>query len=217
MLRLHFCIVALFVLPCLGHAQVRWEKTQLDFYPSASDTQVKAVFNFTNTGPDPVTIGSIVPECGCTTANADKKTYNHNENGHVVATFTIGRLSGIQNKRIVVMMNGVKEATILSIVAHLPKPVQIIPSTVSWLKGELPKPKIMKVTIPPGAGIRITKVTSSDPNMKATVEAVQEGKEYTVVITPGATTTPGAAILWIECAFSPNDQRTLTAYACIKP
>ena len=50
------CIVTLLVIPILARAELRWRGKELEFHPSASDTEVKAKFIFANSGAAPVII-----------------------------------------------------------------------------------------------------------------------------------------------------------------
>ena len=212
-----FRFLALLLLtPCLAHAGIEWERKQLEFHPSASDTEVKAEFNFTNTGKTAVTIESVKPECGCTTAVLDKSSYQPGEKGRITAIFTFGARTGLQEKTIRVNMQGEKEPTTLSIVTHIPDLVKLTPSFVFWRIGEESQAKAIEVTMPPESKMRVTKVTSSDPKMTAKLEAVQEGAAYKVVVTPSDTSAPVAAILYIECATPSGVPKTFTAYAHIK-
>ena len=81
---------------------------------------------------------------------------------------------------------------------HIPELVKITPSLVFWKIGEAAEPKALELVVSPGAAMRFTKVTSSDPRMTAAVESVEDGKKYKIVVTPQQTATPLAAILWIE-------------------
>src|SRR5437870_5813393 len=70
-----FVIATLLMFQAAAHAGLQWEKKELEFRADASAGEVKAEFNFTNTGDGPVTIESVQSSCGCTTAVLDKKTY----------------------------------------------------------------------------------------------------------------------------------------------
>ena len=200
----------------LVHAGLQWENKRLEFHPSASDTEVKAEFTFTNTGSEPVTIEAVKPDCDCTAATLEKKIYKPAEKGRISATFNIGQRTGIQDKSIRVTIQGEKEPVLLSMVTYIPELMKITPSLVFWKTGEAPQPKTLELAVSPGTTMRITKVTSSDPRMTATVEAVEEGKKYKVVVTPQQTATPLAAILWMESDAPSDAPRKFTAFAQIR-
>lgn len=209
-------LALLLLIPYLAHAGIEWERKQLEFHPAAGDTEVKAEFNFSNTGKTAVTIESIKPGCDCTTAALDKKTYQPGEKGRITATFIIGERRGIQDKPIRVTIQGDQEPAVLSMVTHIPDPVKLSPSFVFWRIGEESQAKAIEVTLPPESKMRVTKVTSSDPKMTAKLETVQEGAAYKVVVTPSDTSAPVAAILWIECTSPSGVPKSFTAYAHIK-
>ena len=207
---------AFFSLASLVHAGLQWENKRLEFHPSATDTEVKAEFTFTNTGSEPVTIDAVKSGCDCTTVSLEKKTCQPAEKGRIRATFTIGQRTGIQDKPIQVTIQGEKEPVLLSMVTHIPELMKITPSLVFWKAGENPQPKTLELTVSPGTTMRIAKVTSSDPRMTAAIETVEEGKKYKVVVTPQQTATPLAAILWMESDSPPEAPRKFTAFAQIR-
>ena len=209
-------LTLLLLSPCPARAGIEWERKQLEFHPAAGGTEVKAVFNFSNTGTTPVTIDSIKPGCDCTTAALDQKTYQPGEKGCITATFIIGERRGLQDKPIRVTIQGEKEPTVLSMVTHLPDLVKLTPSFVFWRVGEESQAKAIEITLPPESKMRVTKVTSSDPKMTAKLETVHEGAAYKVIVTPSDTGAPVAAILWIECASPSGVSKSFTAYAHIK-
>lgn len=209
-------VLASSLLQSVACADLEWEKKDLEFHPAVTDTEVKAEFHFANTGTDPITIASVEPACGCTTAVLDKTTYQPGEKGRITTVFTLGQRTGLQNKPIRVAIKGQKEPTILSVIAHLPELVKVSPQFVFWLTGDAPQPKTIDLTVVRDTQIRVGKVTSSDPSMTVALETVQEGKSYKVVVTPGQTDTPASALLSIATEVAPNVHQVFNAYAHVK-
>src|SRR5215211_1822288 len=103
MTRLTFlaCAFALLLVSTGVHgADLRWEHAVLEFHPTATDAEVKGEFRCENVGKKPITIRSVTPECGCTTALLDKATIQPGEKSVIEATFTIGQRKGRQEKHI---------------------------------------------------------------------------------------------------------------------
>lgn len=210
------CFLVSLLFPGLAWADLQWEKKDLEFSPAATDTSVKAEFNFTNTGRDAVTIASVEPGCGCTTAVLDKTTYRPGEKGRITSVFTFGQRSGLQNKPLRVFIKGQEQPTVLSIITHLPELVKVSPQLVFWRTGDAPGAKTIELTVMRAAPIRVTKVTSSDPSVKVALETVQEGRSYKVVVTPEQTATPVSALLSIDTEVEPSVHQLFSAYAHIK-
>jgi len=202
----------------LGFAQaqsaLRWDKKTMELQPGPSEKTAKAEFAFTNTGKQPVVIDSVKSSCGCTTVGLEKKTYQPGEKGHITGVFTIGSHKGDQTKSIRVNVRGEREATILTMVTHIGEPLKLEPSLVFWRTGEAPRAKIINVKLP--AGVRITRVTSSDPKIAATLEPVGEKGEFKITVTPEGTAQKTTAVLNIQGVTRSNESRVFQAFALIK-
>lgn len=209
--------LAFVVIKCFACADIAWEQKSLEFHPSVTDTEVRGEFRFTNTGAEPVTIASVEPACGCTTAVLEKTIYQAGEKGRITAVFTFGQRTGLQDKPIKVSIVGQKEATTLSIITHIPEIVKVSPQFVFWQTGDAAQSKTIELTVVRDAPIRVNKVTSSDPSVKVALETVREGKTYKLVVTPAQTTMPVSSLLSIETEIAPNVHQFFTAYAHVKP
>jgi hypothetical protein len=217
MKALTFCL-ALLLYQSNVRADLLWERKELEFTPSGTDTSVTAEFSFTNTGPNAVTLASVKPDCGCTTAALDKMTYQPGEKGRITAVFTFGQRTGLQKKLIhVSLTEGQDRETTLSIIAHIPETVKITPQFVFWQVGETPGPKTIEFKVLRDAPLPVTKVTSSDSSIKVALETVQEGRAYKIVVTPVQTKTLARASLIVETEDAPHGRQFFTAYAHIKP
>ena len=208
--------LTIWVWQSYAYADLQWEKKELEFHPSVTDTSVKAEFKFTNPGPGPVTIRSVEPACGCTTAVPDKMTYQPGEQGRITTVFTFGQRTGLQNKEIRVFIQGEEKARLLSIITHIPDLLKVVPQFVFWQTGDAPLPKTIELTVARETPILVTKVTSSDPTVKVALETVEAGKAYKLVVTPAQTSTPVSSLLSIETDIAPKVHQFFSAYAHIK-
>src|SRR5437016_4042843 len=98
---------SLFVLSLLffaapAFAELKWDKVVQRFERTPDDKEVEAHYTFRNTGTTPVTIKSLRPSCGCTTARLEKKTYAPGEQGEVVARFAFGGRKDLHHLSIIV-------------------------------------------------------------------------------------------------------------------
>lgn len=206
------------LLGMLGCAQaqpaLRWDKKTIELQPAAEEKTAKAEFVFTNTGKQPVTIDSVKSSCGCTTVALEKKTYQPGEKGHITGVFTMGSRRGDQSKSIRVNIRGESDATILTMVTHIGEPIKLEPSLVFWRVGEAPRAKTITAKLP--SGIRLTRVTSSEPRFLATLEPVGEKDEYKITVTPDATSQKCMAVLNLQGTTRSNEPRVFQAFALIK-
>lgn len=81
-----------------------WNETIHDFMEVPVGTPVKATFEFTNTGKEPITITRVKSSCGCTVAGYSKEPVLPGKTGEVSATYNAAR-AGNFNKAITVYMN----------------------------------------------------------------------------------------------------------------
>lgn len=212
---LHF-LVPLLLLRHLAHGALEWESKQIDVTPALADTVVHAAYRFTNTGKEPVTIESVEPTCGCTTAVLDRKEYQPGEKGHIDITFTMGQRTGLQNKPVAVRIRGESEPITLSFIVRIPEFLKVTPQFLYWQVGDMPEPKTILLSVEPGTELKIGKILS-DSRFKTTLETIHEGKEYRLIVQPATTSEKCMAAVTIEAIVSGNVQKFFSTYAHIKP
>ncbi len=191
---------------------LRWDRKTVEAPLAPGEKTIRAEFGFVNVSPAPAVIESVKPSCGCTTAALEKKVYQPGEHGRITAIFTPGSRKGMQVKGIRVAVRGEQEPVILTMVAHIGPALQIDPPLVFWRAGELPRPKTMRVTVPPGLGLRVIGVTSSDPQMDAALEPEKER----ITVTPKATAHPVTAVLTLHAVTRTGEPQLFQAYAQVK-
>jgi len=106
--RYAFCAVLAGALLFLGSgqrtlAQLKWERTSVELAPAVGTESADAEFAFSNEGKTPVTILLVKPNCSCTTASVDKKTYAPGEKGKIRAKITFGDREGAHTTLILVL------------------------------------------------------------------------------------------------------------------
>lgn len=199
-----------------AQSALRWDSKTLELRPSQAEKTVRAEFGFINTSAQSVTIRSVKSSCGCTTAALEKMTYQPGEKGHVTAIFTIGGRKGTQVKGISVAVEGESEPATLTMVTLIPEVIKIEPQFVFWRTGEAPSPKTIKLKLPASMGLRLARVSSSDPKMSTVLETVREGAEYRITVTPTGTERQTMATLNIQAVSGANEPKVFQAYAQVK-
>lgn len=205
------------VLALGGWAQaqsaLKWDRKTVETQATAGEKTVRAEFAFTNVSKQPVVIESVKPGCGCTTAALDKKTYQPGESGRITAIFSPGSRKGTQAKAIRVAIKG-EEPVALTLVTRIGEAVQLDPPMVYWRTGEAPKAKTIRVKVPDG--IRLQRVSSSNPQISASLASIKEGAEYAVTVTPASTAEKAMAVLKLEGVTRGNEGKDFQAYAQVK-
>ena len=201
------CAVFLGALPS-AHAQLVWEKTELELHPKPGEEETVANFKYENKGKTPIRITNVRSSCGCTVATLKKNDIAPGEKGEITATFKIGNRTGTQQKSVRVETDDATQpVTNLVLKAVIPQSVDVQPAFVYWEGGEAPKPKT--ITVRAGKDIPITKVdvTSSSPDFTTKVDKGSAPGEFVISVQPKDTGRLLAATLTIK----PDYPKTLYA------
>lgn len=197
--RLLFPIAFSTFLSLAAHAELKWERTQVELHPDVGDKEAVGHFKYENTGDKPVRFKSIRTSCGCTVAQTQKEEVPPGEKGEITATFKIGGRTGTQVKAVTVDTDDPAHAvTVLTLKAVLPEMLEITPSFVYWTDGEAPKPKTVVVHPGKNFAVKELKVTSSNLEFSAKVERKNVTGDFKINIEPKQTTHPAASTVTIQ-------------------
>ena len=191
-----------------ANAQLAWNLKQIDVYPKISDTNAKVEFTFTNRGNLPILVKDVQTDCGCTTAQLDKKTYDPGEEGKITATFTFGDRLGLQQNHIVVRTDPPDDPyTQLTLRAFIPELMHVEPKYLRWTVNPeaTPETKSFSIKIGTEASMKILGVSSTDDRIQPKLKIVEPGREYTIDVTPSDLREPAKANLRIEADY-PSDK-----------
>lgn len=178
-------VILLGGLSSVCSAGLAWKEKQFEKEASASDNQAVAEFTFTNKGKNPVTIQSVVPSCGCTTAKLEKTTYAPGESGKIVATFDFGTRTGLEVKTIRVVTDDPKAPEAhLTMRVRIPQVVKITPVFVFWKHDEEKTTKPIEVQFTQEVPIHIKAVAMDGEGFVAKLQAIDEGRHYRILVTP---------------------------------
>ena len=182
-----------------AHAQLTWEKTQINLTPKPGDTEAVAQFKYENKGNTPVVIKNVRSSCGCTVASLKKNDVAPGESGEVTATFKIGGRTGVQQKVVTVETDDPNQPmTNLVLQATIAQALEIQPSFVFWEKGEAVKAKKIVVKANKELGIKSIDVASSTQDFTAKVEKGSAPGEFVISVLPRNTDGLLAATLTIK-------------------
>jgi hypothetical protein len=96
-------------------AEFKFEQTEHDFGTLDEGPKVTHVFNFTNTGKEPLIITSARASCGCTVPQKPEKPVLPGEVGEITVTYNTKGRVGNFNKAITLTSNAKQSTFILKI------------------------------------------------------------------------------------------------------
>ena len=197
------------LLPCLGHGALTWENLQIEMTTKSGDKQIEGIFHFRNSGNSPVTITSVKPSCGCTTADLTKQTYAPGESGEIKTVFTLGDRKGRQEKVIQVTTDDApSHAVALLLRVTIPNLFNYTPRLLMWRRGEELREK--PVVVSPISSQRINSIVVKDVSpavATARIEPSGIGSDYRVFVRP--TSTEKTAQITLNCILKLEDGTTL--------
>ncbi len=107
---------------------ISFEETKFDFGDIKEGTIVNHVFNFKNSGNEPLFIQNVLSTCGCTIPEWPKEPIGVGRKSFVKASFNSSGKVGIQNKVISVMSNASNSIAQVTITCNvLPKSLTPLP------------------------------------------------------------------------------------------
>ncbi len=210
---------ALFLsLSTVAHAQLAWEKTELDLNPAPGADAVIATFKYENKGTTPINIKAVRTSCGCTTAALAKNDVAPGEKGEIVATLKIGDRTGMQQKTVTVETDDPKTpSTVLTFKAMIAQILDLQPAFVFWQANEKPDPKTIVAKAGKGVTIKSLEVTSSTPDMTAKVEPGAAAGEFKINVTPKDTAHQITANLTVKPESPTAAGKVFTVSARVMP
>lgn len=192
------CALVLSIGPAT-HAELAWEKTEIELHPPLGAPNAVATFKYSNKGDKPLHINAARPSCGCTVASLKKNDVAPGESGEITATFNIGDRTGTQVKTITVDTDDPKQpSTVLTLKAVIAQALELRPSFVYWESGEAPKPKTIVAVAGKDVPVKNISVTSSSPSFTTKVSPGKEPGEFKIEVQPQNTNSASAATLEIK-------------------
>ncbi len=197
--------VMLSLSPVFCFGELTWDTRKIELTAPAGDKEVVGVFHFVNSGSAPITITSVQPSCGCTTAELAKSTYAPGEKGEIKAIFTFGDRLGLQEKIIHVTTDQAPdkpEPLVLRVT--IPELFTYAPRMLMWQANETPNEKetVVSVLEPHKiTGIEVKAVIPAEATTR--LEPVAGGTKYRLLVRPN--TTGKAITVSVSCVVTLAD------------
>lgn len=168
---------------------IKFDEPNYDFGRIRAGEDVVHTYWFTNTGNGPLEILRVKPSCGCTTAGAHTKVVQPGETGQIPIKLSTKHGANTITKTVTVNTNiPGNDATVrLTIKGSVWQPVEVAPNNASF--GRITQSKIdsqgaRKLTIVNNVegDMKLSNVRSDNPQFKAEVRPIEEGKKYELVV-----------------------------------
>jgi hypothetical protein len=111
------CLSAVLSQPVFA---LEWNERQLDLSPPVGSTEVRGKFDFKNPGRAVVHIVDLTTSCGCTVARTASPDIAAGGGGSIDFVFTVGKRTGLQEKRIFVQTDESPDPVVLELKIRLP-------------------------------------------------------------------------------------------------
>ena len=179
-------LFAAILLPAICRGAITWDTQRIELTTKPSDKEAVGLFHFVNSGNSTVTITSVQPSCGCTTAELGKRTYGPGEAGEIKAVFTLGDRVGEQEKIIYVATDD-DSAQSVPLVLHvmIPELLSYLPRLLMWNVGDKLDEKATTLTA--NGPLRISTIEVSSPvpaEVTVRTEPVETGVSYQLFVRP---------------------------------
>ncbi|MBN2703592.1 MAG: DUF1573 domain-containing protein [Pontiellaceae bacterium] len=195
-------------------AGIEWEQVDLVLPVAPTQVSTTAVYKFTNTGDEPITISHVQVTCGCLEPSLSHETYGPGEKGELNILFDLRQYSGPQDRYVIVeMSDGSYQELTMSV--DIPKAYIAEPRLIEWDKGDDALQKTIRMTNANTNSIKLLSIKSSnEAALPAQLKTVREGFEYEVIVTRNVPDTRERAIFRIATEPPPGETeaRTITFY-----
>lgn len=113
--------LGLFLCGLAGTAgALEWNVRQLSLTPASGATEMRGRFEFSNPSRAAVHIVDLTTSCGCTVATTASSDIPAGSRGTINFVFTVGKRSGLQEKKIFVQTDESPDPVVLELRIRLP-------------------------------------------------------------------------------------------------
>lgn len=200
----------------IAHAQLSWTERTITLKPEAGIEEVIAVFPFTNTGDQPITITEVKTDCGCTTATLAKTVYAPGETGEIRTVFVIGNRIGHEVKAIHVTTSDAPNQPVeLKLEVTIPPLLTLSPRMVWWARNGEDVPQTISLSLAPGSDARIAGIAADGEGINHSLQQVT-ATEYRLQLTPKDLTRATKVRFWIRVAQPGREPKSFIAFAQVR-
>jgi hypothetical protein len=195
---------------------LEWKTTTVTVATVPFQATLDAVFEFKNTGRQPVTIRDLETNCGCLEAVADQKVYAPGAAGLIKAKFTVGDRMGLYVRTITVLTDEPGDPVRLSLEINVPSLAELRPRSVSWQVNEPAGEKSVEVIAAPGLDVVFADAQSTNDVFAARLEIVEPGRHYRLHLKPRETSQPASAAIRLYGREKSGHEVIVSAYVSVQ-
>jgi len=190
-----------------------FETSEISQTVSTEARKAIAVFRFKNTGQNTVTIKSVQPNCGCTTAEITRQVYQAGETGEISVVFTFGDRIGPQKKIIQVETDDAPNKSISLILrVNINEPLICSTHLLRWRIGDAFSEQF--VTIKSIGSRRIAAITLDEtPEVAARIDAQAVEGQFRLIARPESPTKLINAAMACNATFTDGTHYRFTVLA----
>jgi hypothetical protein len=166
--------------------RIQFAELAHDFGELQAGVTLKHTFHYTNTGLATLQILQVRPSCGCTTAGEWDKQVEPGATGSIPVQFNSSSFNGLIQKTVSVVSNDPRQSNIvLHLKARVWVPLEVTPKTVMFqYDSESPAEETQRIQIKSNLKepLQLVEPRIEHPAFRLELETVQEGKEYTLLV-----------------------------------
>ncbi len=177
-----------------------------------------ATFSINNQTGRPVKITKVDSSCSCLSAKADRDLLRPGEAATVSATYSISKMAaGEAVKKIYVETDHPQNPrTELTVVVAIDPAFEIEPKMVTWVQGESPAPKRIRLRSLRDEPVHVVSAESSRDSVSCRVITETPGRDYWLELTPESTDKIILGMLKIETDSKIKKLRKQMAYFAVQ-
>lgn len=208
-MRIAFATLLLLTTVSWSRADVQWRQDRVEISPEVGAKDTEAVFEFINTGPNPVQVSEVRAGCGCTVALLDQEIVPPGGTGRVRAQYHVGDRRGKQTVPVfVTTADPEKREHILTLSVDIQEFASLSPRLVYWRVGEDLNAKPVRLVMLDGYKVLKTSVSSDRFSVQP---GDQAEREVHLVLTPKDTRAKQSATLTVTLQKEQEEPVEVTA------
>ena len=203
-------MISLCGLALSATAGLEWKNDTITLQVHPAQVSAEAVFSYTNSGPDSVTIDAVNVLCGCLSTKPYRKTCAPGETGQITIVYNLRNRTGKQEKHVRVQTHG-GEQTDLCVDVNIPLLYNSEPRLLTWKAGEKDiAEKTVRLRNPNKMPIKLLSVVSSSKDFPVQLKTIKEGFEYEVTVGRCPADQKGRAVIRLETDPPPGLKKSKT-------
>lgn len=204
------------LIPALCFGALTWENPKIEIAAELESTQAAAVFQFKNTGAEPVTITEIKPSCGCTAVELTKRTYAPGESGEIKTVSTFGGGVSVQEKSLAITTSDTPGKPVTLVVRiTVPELFTFSNRLFIWRVNEAAAEQTATISCAKElAGLEVSPATSVPASCR--IETVTAGKTYRVFVRPISTAQQASLQVPLIARLADQTTRPVTLFVLVR-